>query len=290
MFFLSKGGVFAAVLSSLAFASATSPLYHDGTPLRRLVRSESGAGSEKRNRKLHVQGVLNVEGVIEQRHQDDSKADPRHGADDDVKRDGVCLGTGGILTRKTSDVKVVADLSDCGAGVKELVADLSNDSSPLSTCAQKVEDDADCANAFQMEDESFKCSCMKGAAHCPKRGSNTTCIYTLVPPVCSNTTGIVLHSNNSLFRVQAVYPNQFGAGCTNTTTLGAHFSGGLKACADLVASNPECGATFQMHRQTSNCTCLKPNATCAYEDSTEICQYEVVSHFVSEKITNASST
>jgi len=381
MCFLSNGGVLTAVLSSFALAAGTSLLHHDGTPLRRLVRSESGAWSEKRLGRMHVQGVLNAGGAVAQRDPDGEKKDGEkkdvekkygekkdaekkdgekkdeqkdgekkdgekkddkkdgekkddkedgekkddkkdgekkddkkdekveegeerkgngNGADDDENRvrAGVCVGIHGIHTKKASNVKVLADLSDCGAGVKELVADLSNNTSPLATCAQKVENDADCGHVFQMEhgknapDGSHRivCSCLKGAGACPKRTSKTTCAYTLVPPVCSNATGIELHSQDSLFKVKVVYPTQFGVGCTNAKNLGANFSGGLQACADAVANNPECGTTFQMHRQTSNCTCLKPKATCDYQDSTEICQYQVVPQIMPGNAAHASGT
>merc|ERR1719240_2249353 len=80
---------------------------------------------------------------------------------------GVCRPTNGVQTDKRKTVKILADLTNCGEAVKEL-ATLVDSTDPLQTCAQKADEDDECGFYFQLEDETFVCSCVTGTAKCPK--------------------------------------------------------------------------------------------------------------------------
>lgn len=198
---------------------------------------------------------------------------PDGDADGDHGVSGVCRPTSGVQTTRHNIVRILADLTDCGPGVKQLGA-FPDASSPLQSCAQKVDEDDECGLFFQLEDETFTCSCMTGSASCPERVSTTTCAYQLVPPVCGNTTGLQVHAHNAVQVIFAVYPLLFVAGCANATSLGI-YPDGLQSCANEVANNPACGNKFTMHRTTFACTCLKPGSRCDTQDDADTCLYDI---------------
>lgn len=195
--------------------------------------------------------------------------------------DGVCVVTNGVQTKKDAYVQVVADNSDCGDGVKELAANLTITETPLLACAELAEDDADCGGTFQMVDDIFKCSCAKGSKNgvhdCGLQNETKTCVYKLSPPVCKNTTGVEFTSHEEEWKVNAVYPNQFAADCAGAIDLTGDFSSGLEACAKAAANSTECGDTFWMERENQKCMCLKAEVDCEYEDSADMCQYQLIS-------------
>jgi len=254
-----------------------------------LLRRESGKSSEKLPGSEHTPGLLDLASQIKRTEPDAEESpkdndaegltDARIGTDSSGTytdlRNGVCQQTDGVLTHNNHLVAVVKDLTDCGSDVKEVKDTIPDTEVPLSYCAQLVEDDPECGRTFMLQDEVWTCSCVKGDAVCPKADNNATCTYEFVAPVCANTTGIETHANDEIKAVAAVYASQWVAGCDTVLTLSGTFDAGLEACANAVANNPECGTLFQMHRETFACKCMKPGATCDYEDSGEICQYEL---------------
>lgn len=197
----------------------------------------------------------------------------------ELKYVGACVSTHGIFTELHNHVVIMNDNSDCGASVKVLAADLSSESNPLLSCIAKVEADSACSRSFQMVEQTYKCSCMTGAAEadCPVEDSQDTCTYKLIPQACAaNTTGIVSGGKD----VMMVYQNQFQNGCAHAKTLSPNIQGknlrdAVQACADSAADDSACSDTFEVDSIGLSCKCVEKGKVCDYVDSATACQYEL---------------
>jgi len=199
----------------------------------------------------------------------------------------VCMNCQGLLTTKHNQVRAIKDRSDCAGDIKSLNADLSANPNPLITCAQMVEDDAECGDSFVMRDTSFACACYKGTGTCTTRVNMMACAYRLEQPVCADTVNMETAGTTPIYLVRGVYPNAMVDGCNQQLILSGNYGEGVKTCANAVAANDECSRKFQWARDGTHCSCLKkpPAAPCAMVDSGEICSYELL-----DKIDEGSSS
>lgn len=248
-------------------ADAAERRYPSARTSKELMRSESRERLEEHTLSYSLDAQ---ELATSKSHNVGKKVDP------DDTNNGVCQKTSGLQMDGGVYVLAIEDLSVCeGHDVKDFGM-IRDANIPLQACSMKVAKDPECSSKFTMETVTNECKCVKKEKKCKHKKSTTTCVYQLVPPVCANTTGIALSDAGNNSRVQAVYPVQFNAKCSNATSLG-RFPDGVKSCAAAVAKKEACGHQFEFHRTEFSCHCLIKNRTCTSQDSKDFCLYELTS-------------